>query len=437
VTSDSYPALGFDPAPGTVNAVQSLAENLTKVATDIGQAHDQLENIGKDKGIWQGKAAQAFQRKVGPLPDYLHKANESLGDAGKVLGQWGNDLSSLQQNARNYEAEAQRALQQLKRAQGNPDLKLAGQHFQDQAALRQAQSKLDAAEQAVNKANEELESIQQQAKRLLRQHDELVQDVVKALNKAKDEAIPPPGLFERIGQALSDLGNSIKDTASKAWDFIKQHANDIAKIGDILSDVGGVLSIATIATAEIPVVGEVVGAAAITVEAAALATHGLAKAAGANVSWTKMGFDALGTIPGGGAINSELGILKAAPRLARAVTKGGKGIESLGQVTEDGGKVISRLSNAQMAKWSGTFDKVAGKVSGAFGKEIPEAGSKIGGIAVGTAQKVGTDLGLKAADPYLHRTEDQGKAIFKDITQGKPLPSAGHVFHSVVRGSAA
>jgi uncharacterized protein YukE len=89
VTGNSYPALGFDPAPGTVNAVQSLAENLQKVAVDIGQAHDRLDNIGKDKGIWQGKAAQAFEQKVGPLPDYLHKANQSLGDAGKVLGQWG------------------------------------------------------------------------------------------------------------------------------------------------------------------------------------------------------------------------------------------------------------------------------------------------------------------------------------------------------------
>lgn len=436
MTQANYPALGFNPAPGTAQAVADLARNLQQVATDIGHAHDQLSNIGRDSGIWKGEAAQAFEKRIGPLPDYLQKANQSLGDAGKALGQWSTDLSSMQHTAANYEAEAAKALQQLQQAQANPDLKLSGQHFPDQVSLRQAQSKLDAATQMVSRANEELDSIRQQAKRLLQQHDELIQDVIKALNHAKDEAIPKPGLFDQIGSALSSLGKSISDVASKTWNFVKQHANDIAKIGDILSDVGSVLSIATLATAEIPIVGEVVGAAAITVNAAALAAHGLAKAAGANVSWTKMGFDALGIIPGGGAINSETGLIKAAPRLIKAVTKGGKGMESLGQVAEDGGKVISRLSTAQMGKWAGTFDKVA-SVFGRDAEKASEASSKVGGMAVGAAQKIATTVGMNAASPYIHRAEDAGKDVVNRLVHGEPLPSAGKIFNSVAHGSAA
>lgn len=440
MTGNGYPALGFDPAPGTVSAVQSLAENLQKVASDIGQAHDRLDNIGRDKGIWQGKAAQAFQQKVGPLPDYLQKANQSLGDAGKVLGQWGSDLSSLQHNAQSYESEAAKALRQLQQAQGNPDLRLAGQDFPDQASLRQAQSKLDAAEQAVSEANEELDGIRRQAKRLLQQHDDLVQNVVKALNRAKDEAIPPPGLLDRIGQALSDLGNSIKDAASKTWDFIKKHADDIKKIGDILSTVGGVLSVATAATAEIPVVGEVMEAASTGVNAAAAGTHLLAKAAGADVSWKDIGMDGMGVIPGGSLLKEGSTLLKVAPKVLDA-TKDAKGIgQVVSNAAEAGSKVLKDVSGEQVGKWGDQFTKVAGKVGPMIGQDfshLSEATTKVGGTVLHATEEGVKKVGEQAIEPFKERAENVGKDFYHDLTQGKRPPSAGQVFSSIAHGTAA
>jgi hypothetical protein len=56
------------------------------------------------------------------------------------------DLSSLQRAAGDYERQAAQALQAVERANANPDLGLAGQVFDNEQALRQAQSRLNAAQ---------------------------------------------------------------------------------------------------------------------------------------------------------------------------------------------------------------------------------------------------------------------------------------------------
>lgn len=345
---ENYPALGFDPAPGTVGKVEAVAEDFSRIASQLGEAHTALTQIGRNGGIWQGEAAEKFQAKIGELPGYLDKANRSMGDAAKVLAQWSSDLSSMQATAARYEAQAQDATQHLDRAKSNPDLGLAGKTFDDPDSLRQAESRYEAAAAQLSAAEHELTDIRDMATRLLAQHEDLASQVAKALKNAKDEAPPEPDLFDKIGEAFDKFGKGVKDLANKTWKWVKDHANTINKVGDVLSTVGTVLSIATVACAAIPVVGEVVGAAALAVNGAALAAHGLAKAAGAKVGWSTLAFDAVGMIPGGGAVKGELGALKAAPRLIRAVTRGAKGAEGLGEAVgkgaEAGGKVLSRLS---------------------------------------------------------------------------------------------
>lgn len=129
-----YPALGFDPAPGATERVGALAADLGSVATELGAAQQALTSIGHSSGIWQGDAAEAFHDKLGELPEYLEKANRSLGDAARALDQWSADLSSMQRTAARYEAEATQMLQRLQAAESSPDLGLAGQTFPDEAS---------------------------------------------------------------------------------------------------------------------------------------------------------------------------------------------------------------------------------------------------------------------------------------------------------------
>jgi ElaB/YqjD/DUF883 family membrane-anchored ribosome-binding protein len=338
MSAEDYPALGFNPAPGTVATIDSVASDLKRVSEKMGNAHQALTGISRQDGLWAGKAAEAFKGTVDELPKYLDQAHRSLGGAAKTLFQWAQDLSALQQKARDCEAQAAAAQQRVRHAESNPDFNLAGQHFPDQASLQQAQARLDAAQAALSKANAELEAIREQAGRLLNQHADLAQQVEKALRRAADEAPEKPGLLERIGDAFEELGQAISDVADKAWQWVKDHADVIKQVGDVLSKVGNVLGVVAIATSWIPGVNAVTAGAAATVSAAALGTKALAKAGGADVSWGSMATDAIGIIPGGrfaaGAKNAVKQAARAGKPLApKAITVESKVLQNTTGVT--------------------------------------------------------------------------------------------------------
>lgn len=322
--TSEYPALGFDPAPGVVSNVESVATDLQQVAQRMGSAHDALSKIGRSDGLWEGKAADAFRGTVDELPKHLDQAHRSMGHAAQALSRWSQDLGSMQQKARGQEAEAAEAQRRLKQAESDPNLGLANQHFPDQASLQQAQQKLDSAQAEVDGANRDLEAIREQAKRLQEQHDELATKVEEALRKAKDEAPEAPDLLERLGNFLEDVGKGISDAAGKAWQWVQDHADDINKVGDVLSTVGTVLGVVAIATSWIPGVNAVTSAAAVGVNAAALGAHALAKAGGADVSWGKMGMDAIGVVPAGKAVAGAKNAVSQAAKASATVNGTGR-----------------------------------------------------------------------------------------------------------------
>ncbi|RSM82834.1 hypothetical protein DMH04_24830 [Kibdelosporangium aridum] len=317
----SYPAIGFDPAPGTVGSVTSVADNMTIVANELNEAYTSLTSIGRSNSVWEGQAANSFQGKVGELPAYLDKARRSLGDASKVLQDWAADLESMQRTARDYEAQAKNALQAVQSAENNPDLGLAGQVFTTDEALQNAQQRFDQAKAQLTGAQNDLTAIREQAKRLLEQHQDLAGQVADALRKAKDEAPEEPGFFDRIGEALGDIVEGVKQLATDVWNFVKEHADVIAKIGTVLSAVGNVLGVVAIATCWIPGVNAVTATAAAVVSGAAAGTKLLAKAAGADVSWTSIGMDAIGAIPGGRAVAGMKNAAVQAARTGRGVAR--------------------------------------------------------------------------------------------------------------------
>lgn len=311
-----YPALGFDPAPGATERVGSLAAELRSVATELGAAHQALAGIGRSSGIWQGAAAQAFHDKLSELPDYLDKANRSLGDAAVALNQWSADLASMQTSAAQYEAEAAQALQHLRAAESNPDLGLVGQMFSDDTTLAQAQARYDAAISQVDNASKELVAIRALAQRLLAQHEGLVSDVADALRRARDEAPKEPGLLHRI---VGGFVEGVKDLASTTLKWVQDHADLIAQFGGLMSKVSTVLGVLAIITAPFEPVGAVFAAAAAGTSLMALGAHGLAKAAGAHVGWSSMVGDALGALPFiGGVAGRGAKVATSAERALRA-----------------------------------------------------------------------------------------------------------------------
>lgn len=442
----AYPVLGFDPAPGTVATVESVATDYQHVSTKMGEAHEALTKIGRQDGMWQGQAAQAFAGTIGELPKYLEQAHRSLGDAARTLSGWSGQLTSLQQRARDYEAQASSAQQRVREAESNPNFALIGQNFPDQASLQQAQSKIDTAQSQLSQANADLETIREQAQRLLHQHDDLAKAVEDALRRAAEEAPDAPSLLDRLTSMLEDLGQGISDAAGKAWQWIQDNADTINKVGDVLSTAGTVLSVVAAATCWIPGVNAVTTAAAVGVSAAAVGTHALAKAAGAKVSWSTMAFDAIGVIPGAGAAKGALGAAKVLPKAAKAGSTAAKFAESgkLAAGAEAAGSSFRQAGTEALGANANTANKMLNLVghNGTDVSSVSTGGRNLLGmenkvhtansgaaVAAGTTMLAGKQTGIMVgkweAQPYI----EQGEHAVKDAA-GK----AASGFHNAMAG---
>jgi RHS repeat-associated protein len=98
--------------------------------------------------------------------------------------------------------------------------------------------------------------------------------------------------------------------------WIRKHNEVFARIGTFLSDVSGALALAGLVIAPIPgldALTPVLEAGAAVASLGALASQGIAKAAGdRNITFTDLAFDALGAIPGGDAAEEGGDLLRFA-----------------------------------------------------------------------------------------------------------------------------
>lgn len=253
--SDSYPNLGFDPTPGMPDSVESLHGKVNSAVDSMSQANQlmgRLRNAGDS--VWQGDAGNAFRQHFNShLADDLDHAHESLGKAVNVLQGWHGDLLNFKDTANKLEAEAgdarkeqQAAQSELKRAQANPDLGLAGQHFNDDASLKAAQSKLDAAQSAVSSAGSKVDGatdkfndVIRRAKELQSHHEDVAKKAAEDLKDATKNLAPSkPGLFSSIANAFTSAIKSVGD-------WVKTHLKDIHSVLSTISAIGGLVALVT------------------------------------------------------------------------------------------------------------------------------------------------------------------------------------------------
>ncbi|MFF7548068.1 putative T7SS-secreted protein [Streptomyces canus] len=300
MTTQTYDALGFDPAPGVPASVEQLVSTLGKVGNRLSEAHGTLTKVGKADGVWEGDAASGFAKTVGELPKYLADGHSSLIDAAQALNQWHTRLTDFQTLAARYEREAEEARRVLKDAQANPDLHLAGRTFDTQAALDDAQKRLDYAVKRVNEATGDLNAVIKRAQDLLGDHEEAAKDAAEAIRRAAEGAPDKPDLFDRFMDALNGLGDRIKDLAGDIWEWIQEHADTIYKIGDWLGMAAAACDVLAIVFSETVIGAVVFEIAGRILNAGALGFHAVGWAAGAKKgSWLDIGLDIAGFVPFG------------------------------------------------------------------------------------------------------------------------------------------
>jgi hypothetical protein len=352
----AFPHIGWDPTPGDVGDTRELAKRLGGLATELGAAVSDLERI--ENGAWKGKTALAFteyiEKDVTPL---ISKSHESFDKASRALHRWAGELQDFQDEANRLERSAGEKLDAEKEA----ETKAEGKGSKE-----------------LGKASGEVDEVTNKVHDLEERYKRAAGAISKELDKAGDIAPDEPGFWDKLTKGVAD-----------AWDatgeWIKDHADMIKLIGDLLSDLTAILALLAIITLPFPPLAAIFGTAALIASGLALVAHGVAKAAGADVSWMQIGLDAVGLMPGIGAFSKGIKVVGEAKALAKAGNLG-KGFKT----TEIVGKARLLLATGDDAKAvTGGLKLLPGKVVlGGMADDVYEvahgtsgAMSRMGGIA--------------------------------------------------------
>jgi hypothetical protein len=329
----SFPALGFDPAPGDLSVIENLIDKLTKTTNALGDGKNIIGKLSSSSSeVWQGDAATAFRNQLtSDLPNALSNAHDSLSKALTALTGWHGNLASYQQTANQLEAQADGEKKDFDArnaaytsAQGNPDLKLAGQTFSTQAEANAAQARLNNAtsqlqtvQQALQNAHDTLAGTIRRAQELQTTHGDNAHTVAGQLKHAPDHLAPhKPGLFSSI---MNWIGGHLK------------------QIGDILSAVSAISGLLALILP--PPADAICLAVSIVASIGALAAH----LGSGDHNLLDLAGDVAGIIPG-------VGLLGDAAKGAQLTGDVAKGLDAVKQA-DSLGQVASGLGD--MAKGAG------------------------------------------------------------------------------------
>jgi hypothetical protein len=343
MSSNPYPHLGWNPVPGVPSEVQALKTKVDRAAKTLRSSHQQIERLLGESSHWEGDAANAFRDELdGDLPKYMKNAAASLEKAAAQLTKWDGDLAANRELAKKYDTEAKEkkdaagsAKERQDEAGKDPDLKLGGRQFPTQAEadaatarLRAAESRLKKASDDLEKANEAYENVLDKARELEKEHEREAEKVAESLDEADDDLAPKePGW-------LSKTLNAIGDGLKAAGEFLLDHAGTIGAIAGLL---------ALFPTPLAPVFAGV----AVVASAASMAKNLSSEDFRASLTgkyggmeafsaWASLGGDALGMVPGAGALGKaggEVSMLAGAARESGDVMSAGSKVAAFGRET--------------------------------------------------------------------------------------------------------
>lgn len=338
----SFPHIGWDPTPGNVEDTREIAKRLGKLAGELGTAVRELERV--ETGDWKGKTAVAFSEYIGQdVTPLIRKSHESFDKASRALHRWARELQDFQDEADRLE-------------------KSAGEKLEAKENAKEGTEEYGKASGAVTGLISKVHDLEDRYSRA-------AGHISKELDKAADIAPNEPGFWDK-------LGNGIADAWDATGDWLKDHADLIKAIGDVLSNITAVLGVLAIATLPFPPLAAIFGTAALIGAGLTLAAHGVAKAAGADVSWAQLGLDAVGLLPGIGMFGKGAKIVGAS-KAALTAGRLGKGFEAT--KIAGGSRIIM------------SFGKESADIVGGFGKG---GLVKIGGWSDEAYQVAHTSSGL-------------------------------------------
>lgn len=338
---------GRNPVVGDPDKIAKLATDLTGTADSLRTQNQRLRSVKSDT-FWKGEAAQAFDTFKEKLPPLLDKVIERYTRVGGALASYHPQVRDAQQLAT-------RALQDYQAAKGA-----------QQTAQTNAQNKQMLETQARAQHRDVVWNGPQPEQQMARAQDRM-QAAVREMTQAmehRDQAAQT--CSAKIRSAIDD------DLKNESWwkkalkSFGKWALDGLEKLAPLLRKVGGYLGIAALALGWVPVVGEILGAAALVVSAAALVADGVLYAAGRKVSASQILADVVGVLPlakmakaAGGlkALNNVRNVEEAGDFLKTAAASAGPELKA---VFTNAGAALETLSRSGA---TGVLDQTAQKLA--------------------------------------------------------------------------
>jgi uncharacterized protein YukE len=293
----SFPALGFDPAPGDPDAVDGVAQDCTRCAQELADDANRLGQV-QHLETWQGQAAAAFASHPAQLRDDLLKASHAYGGASTALTAYAIALRQAQLQAHRTEdtvaearlridrhgAEADRLTALIESAP--PGMSTADQEFERDGFRRRQVS-----------AQEECEAAITLARRIALALEHDGDQAAARLRSLGDAPYHQPGVLSRL----------VGGTA----DWVSTHADALRAVSNVLkgvSAVAGLLSFIPVLTPIFAPIAAITAVGALAIDAALVATgHG---------DWKSVAVDGvLIALPGAGRLGSRAMAVRGADAL--------------------------------------------------------------------------------------------------------------------------
>jgi hypothetical protein len=366
-----------------VEDTRELGKRLGGLASELGTALRELERI--ECGAWKGKTAVAFVEYIGKdVTPLIRKSHDSFDKASRALHRWANELQDFQDEA-----------DRLEKAAGD---KLDAKATAEQKAEGKGSDDLAKASSAVNKLINDVHDLEDR-------YRQAAAKISKELDKAGDIAPDEPGFWDKLGKGIEGAWDA-------TGDWLKEHADLIKQIGDILSNVSAVLGMLAIITLPFPPLAAIFGTAALITSGLSLAAHGVAMAAGADVSWLTLGTDALGLLPGIGMF--------------------GKGVKVAG-ATAEAAHTAAAAKVAVMGKGFQATELGSSRILMSMGKASKDV---TGGLGIGGLVKIGgkSDFVYEVSHASSGLASRMGGLVSAGYHEGQWLGTKG--FNTLLKGNA-
>ncbi|MFL6119806.1 hypothetical protein [Actinophytocola sp.] len=205
----TYRGLGFDPTPGSVDAVGEVVAQLRAAVDALSAADSGIRSATRHAATWQGAAADAFREHAVPPGD-----PERLRAAIPVLEQWAETLAANHRRAEELDARATRLRGALDNAR---DALQDRQNERDLAATAAAAATADAAvrvaTERVTAAEAALEAVLSEARTLADDHLRAADEAAVALGtvpaQERAEISAVAGVLRRSSRTAMVLGTLV------------------------------------------------------------------------------------------------------------------------------------------------------------------------------------------------------------------------------------